>query len=255
MTESKEEKLHELREMARAQLNSMDGVVESATAKSNDTWHFASYYQYAAQYNRLVDEAARVGLADQGVLVRYDMEKMPSPFDTIDMQQRSLFQGVHGNLSMLCASLESKIGDGETSLALPGLLDFLNEKVRPGMANNKPQMERDVQNTVETLLIGNGMQRGVDYDRETGRVKHSGKESVPDFVFLPLSAVLELKLVKEHANVSRVVDEMNADVQGYSKDYEHVLFLVYDLGGIDDVVEFKRDFERNPNVSVLVVKH
>lgn len=255
MTDSKGERLGELLLMARALLRSMDSVVESAAAKEKDVWHFVSYQAYAAHYNRLVEAVLRAGVADQGVLGMYDLKKMPGMGDTLDMQQRSYFQTIHGSLSMLCAFLESKAGVAETSAELRSLLEFLNAKVRPGMLATEPQGEKAIQNTVEQLLIGRGMRRGVDYDRETGRVKHSGKESVPDLVFPPLSAALEVKLVKERASVSRIVDEMNADVQGYSKAYAHVLFLVYDLGGIDDVGEFKRDFESNANVSVLVVKH
>ena len=32
---------------------------------------------------------------------------------------------------------------------------------------------RDVQNAVESLPVGKGMQEGIDYDRETGRVKRA----------------------------------------------------------------------------------
>jgi hypothetical protein len=44
------------------------------------------------------------------------------------------------------------------------------------------------------LLIGRGFTKGIDYDRETGRVKVSIKEVVPDFVFPKLGLALEVKL-------------------------------------------------------------
>ena len=99
------------------------------------------------------------------------------------------------------------------------------------------------------------MQRGVDYDRETGRVKHPGKESIPDFVFRQFSTELEVKLIKDRSNVSRIVDEINADVIAYSKGYEHVIFVVYDNEEISDVDEFKRDIESSGNSKVLVIKN
>ena len=78
---------------------------------------------------------------------------------------------------------------------------------------------------------------------------------MPDFVFSLLDAVLEVKFVKDKRGVSRIVDEMNADVLAYGKKYPHVLFLVYDIGGISDIGEFSRDFESNGKASVIVVKH
>ena len=128
-------------------------------------------------------------------------------------------------------------------------------KLRPAMLSGNPEAEKEVQNTIEKMLIGRGMQKGVDYDRETGRIKHSGKESIPDFVFRPLSTALEVKLIKEKSNVARIVDEINADVLAYKKGYEHVVFVVYDNGTISDVDEFKHDIEISGNTRVLVVKN
>ena len=45
-----------------------------------------------------------------------------------------------------------------------------------------PESERDVQDVVEQLLIGRGYEKGIDYDREVGRVKVSSKEVIPDFI-------------------------------------------------------------------------
>ena len=249
------DQLRELLNMARALLRSMDGVVSSSATRDGDVWHFSSYRAYAEQYNRLVKAVLHLGVVDQGILGTYDMKNMPGIADTIPIQQTSYFQSIHGSLSMLCAFLESKTGVGEASHELRELHEFLTERLRPAMIEGKPENEKAVQNTVEQILIGRGMRKGIDYDRETGRVKHSGKESVPDFLFSSLSAVLEIKLVKDRASVSRIVDEMNADVLAYGKKYPYVLFLVYDVGGISDVGEFKRDFESNGKATVIVVKH
>ena len=156
---------------------------------------------------------------------------------------------------MLCSWLDVRIGMTSTSSKVRSLEDFLSSKLRPAMLSGKPETEKEVQNTVEKILIGRGMQKGVDYDRETGRVKHSGKESIPDFVFRPLSTAVEVKLIKEKSNIARIVDEINADVLAYTKVYEHVVFVVYDNGTISDVEEFKRDIEISGNTRVLVVKN
>ena len=59
-----------------------------------------------------------------------------------------------------------------------------------------PDREVEIQNGIEVLIVGRGMATGTDYDRETGRVKTSGKESIPDFVFPNLKLCLEVKLSK-----------------------------------------------------------
>ena len=48
----------------------------------------------------------------------------------------------------------------------------------------------DVAHAIESLMVGRGMAKGIDYDRETGPVKTSGKESVPDFIFPNLKLCL-----------------------------------------------------------------
>ena len=123
------------------------------------------------------------------------------------------------------------------------------------MVMGQPESEKEVQNTMEQILIGRGMQKGIDYDREMGRVKHSGKESIPDFIFRPLSLALEIKLIKDKSSVPRVIDEINADLVAYGKEYENVMFVVYDNGEIGNVDEFKRDIESMGKSRVLVVKN
>jgi hypothetical protein len=118
-----------------------------------------------------------------------------------------------------------------------------------------PSKEIEIQNAIETLIVGRGMKKGIDYDRETGRVKTSGKESIPDFIFPNLSLCLEVKLSKSADKLKALVDEINADIRAYSKRYDRQLYTVYDLGIIRDEEEFKRDLEDAPGVSVLVIKH
>jgi hypothetical protein len=172
--------------------------------------------------------------------------------DTIAHQQKDVFESVYANVSILRGFLEGKLGVVEDQIA--GLLDFLRGRLRSAIFN-KPELERDVQDAIEQLLIGRGLQKGQDYDRETGRVKVSGKESVPDFVMRRLSLALEVKLVKSDTRVREVVDEINADIRAYAKGYSRQLYLVYDLGYIRDEIEFRHDLESDGMVDVLVVKH
>jgi len=99
------------------------------------------------------------------------------------------------------------------------------------------------------------MAKGKDYDRETGRVKTSGKESIPDFIFPNLNLCLEVKLSNSREKLRSIVDEINADIRAYTTRYDRQLYIVYDLGTIRDEAEFRRDLEDARGVSVVIVKH
>lgn len=138
--------------------------------------------------------------------------------------------------------------------AYSALRDFFLTRLRSAIFR-VPEVERDVQDSVEQLLIGRGMQKGQDYDREVGRVKISVKEVVPDFIVPKLQLAMEIKLIKTLARVREVVDEINADIRAYSSAYRQIMFLVYDLGYIRDEIEFRHGLEKGGNVDILVIKH
>ena len=48
---------------------------------------------------------------------------------------------------------------------------------------------------------------------------------------------------------------ISADITAYKKAYERQLYIVYDLGVIQNELEFKRDIEMSDGVKVIVVKH
>ena len=55
---------------------------------------------------------------------------------------------------------------------------------------------------------------------------------------------------------SHVIEEINADITAYSKEYKRQLFIVYDLGFIRDEIESKRAIENSGDeIKVIVVKH
>jgi REase_DpnII-MboI len=118
-----------------------------------------------------------------------------------------------------------------------------------------PENEVDVQNAIESLLIGRGYQKPMDYDRETGKVKFSGKEFIPDFVFRSYDLALEAKLIKAKQQISNCIEEMSADIPAYLSAYKTLLFCVYDLGAIRDVNEFQDGLQRQSGVRVCVIKH
>jgi len=243
------DKLKEYLSFTNALLDSMDQSVKS-NSESN-VWRHSSYQTYMRKYNALVKEVASA-TSGTALLDVYDLDKVPSMGNTIAMQQKGFFDSVHSNLSILKAFLENKIGIREDKTLQ--IRDFLQANLRRGMFS-QPDKEVQVQDVIEQLLIGKGMEKGVDYDREVGRVKVSIKEVVPDFIFQKLGLALEVKLSKTTTKSKAIVDEINADIMSYSKVYKSVIFLVYDLGSIRDETEFKSDLEVRDAVSVIVIKH
>jgi hypothetical protein len=153
---------------------------------------------------------------------------------------------------MLRSLLEITIGYAEDETQ--NLKDFIQANLRRAVFA-VPEKETEIQNSIESLIIGRRMAKGIDYDRETGRVKTSGKESIPDFTFPNLRLCLEVKLSKSRDDLRRIVDEINADVRCYGTKYERQLYVLYDLSSIRDEAEFKKDTESTPGVSVVIVKH
>jgi hypothetical protein len=162
--------------------------------------------------------------------------------------QKEFFDAAYSNAALLKSLLEGAIGYAEDETH--NLRDFIQANLRRAVFAT-PEKELEVQNGIEALIVGRGMAKGTDYDRETGRVKTSGKESVPDFIFPNLKLCAEVKLSKSADKLRSIVDEINADIRTYGTLYERQLYVVYDLGTIRDEAGFKRGLEDAPGVSVM----
>jgi hypothetical protein len=241
-------KPRELRDNGIALLAAMDA---SRRSRIDDPWIFASFKTFMRKYNELVMLTRSVMQIDAPVDL-YDLEKVQNAFDTVTIQQRIYFDEVYSNLSILKSFIEAN--GGITEVEAENILNFLKANVRKAI-HVEPNQERDVQNAIENLLIGKGLQKGIAYDRETGRVKHAGKESVPDFVFPNERMVLEVKFCNRDGKLPSTIDEMNADIVAYSTAYERVWFLVYDLGFIRDEDEVIQGLQKSENVRCAIVKH
>jgi hypothetical protein len=232
----------------KALLSSMETALRGDDASS--VWKYGGYKQFARKWEQILSEI-RKGMTLPPIVECYETEALPGGGDSLPYQQKAVFESVHANASILKGILEGKLGVVEDETA--ALRDFLQARLRSAIFS-PPEKERQVQDAVEQLLIGRGLQKGEDYDREVGRVKISVKESVPDFILMKLDMALEVKLVPRADRAKEVVDEVNADIAAYSTKYRYLLFVVYDMGHIRDEVEFRKGLERAPNVSVIVVK-
>lgn len=179
MAEPTKERLREFLQWVTALHRAMESSIR--LDDPSNMWKYSGFRDFARKYNQVLQVIANE-LSLPPVLDMYDMEKMPSFGDTVLPQQKQLFDGVFANVSVLRAMLEGKIGLVED--ATVALRDFFQARLRPALLR-VPETERDVQDVVEQLLIGRGMQKGQDYDREVGRVKISAKEVIPDFIIPP----------------------------------------------------------------------
>jgi hypothetical protein len=187
----------------------------------------------------LVNQAAPL-LSDSTILDGFNLDNIRGSGDTTWPEQKELFDAAYSNAAILKSLLEGAIGYAEDETQ--NLKDFIRSNLRRALFA-VPEKEVEVQNAIESLMVGRGMSKGTDYDRETGRVKTSGKESVPDFIFATLNLCLEVKLSKSPDKLREIVDEINADIRAYSTKYERQLYIVYDLGTMRDEAEFKRGLE------------
>lgn len=238
-------------------VNTIDALLqamrESINIKPDDVWKYSSYKYFMLKYNQLLSTVNKEKIVSIPLIIDgYNLDKIPGPCDTIAIQQKEMFDSLMVNLLMLKKFLEIKSDVNRKEVI--GIKDHIKNCLRKAIFE-VPQNETAVQNAIEIILIGYGFSKGTDYDRETGRVKVSAKETIPDFIFERLNLALEVKLCKDSKRISSLIDEINADIQAYSKKYEKLLFMVYDVGCIRDENEFKNDLDNQKNIFVEIVKH
>jgi len=224
----------------------------SVSSTSMEVGKYTSFSIFARRYNSLVESAVKHFNIPTIGLNRFNVDEFPNSGSLTWPQQKQYFDSVYAETLVLVAALESLSGGSEKITS--EISQFFSSNLRKAIFR-KPESEREVQDAMETLLIGRGFQKGTEYDRESGRVKFSGKEFVPDFVLLPQSVAIEVKLIKDLQRIKSAIEEMNADVAALRTKYDRLLFVVYDLGYIRDEYEFRSSLEKIEGVDVCLVKH
>ena len=248
MEEEKKAKLHSI-------LNSANALKEVMQQLYNDDTYFAGKYvsfkELASKYNILMQELKKdqIGV---NMLSFFRTDKMKSSGSTVWPVQKEIIDAVYTNLSLLISIVENSINIKKDERE--NLKNFVKVNLRKAIYNT-PENEKTIQNALESLLVGKGLVKGLDYDRETGRVKIASKEVIPDFIFMRMNLALEVKIIKEKDRISKVIDEINADIIAYTEKYSSILFVIYDLGIIRDEEEFLSGFNNKNNVDCIIVKH
>ena len=211
---------------------------------------YASSADIASTYNDFAERVKSV-LKVSSMIYTFNLDVIPDWGNTVWPTQKRILEQALISSRMLLASLEGSIDFVDDEF--DNIENFLQSRLRT-VIFCKPQKEVEVQNAIESLLLGRGLSKGGDYDREAGKFEFSGREYIPDFVIPKMSLCIEVKLLRE-GRKSKIIEEISADITAYKKEYQRQLFVVYDLGEIQNEVEFKRDIEMTEGVKVIIVKH
>lgn len=225
----------------------MDTIIAGSTP---DHAKWVSYKSFGGAYNSLASKY--IELSGDESIATYKVDELPNWASAVWPQHKTFFETIYAATLILSAALY-KFDVGPSKI-ISGIEDLLVANLRK-VIFAPPEREIEVQNSIESLLVGRGYQKGVDYDRESGKFKFSGREFIPDFVFAAPKMALEVKLIKSAAQVSSCVEQMSADTAAYLSAYENVLFCVYDLGFIRDVPEFQAGIHTLAGARVCVIKH
>lgn len=235
-----------------AQLKAFRSQIEMTlnNSSSAETGRYSCFKSMAITYNDFA-ETARKLLKVPTMFYTFNLDSIPGFGDSVWPVQKSILEQVLLNANLLLAGLEGSMDFVDDEF--DNINDFLQLRLRSAIFQ-KPEKELDIQNAIEILLNGRGLSKGLDYDRESGKFEFSGKEYIPDFIIPKMNLCIEVKLLRE-GRKSKMIEEISADITAYRKEYQRILFVVYDLGVIQNETEFKRDIEMVDGVKIIVVKH
>src|SRR5688500_11340182 len=129
----------------------------SVHADAESVWKYSTFGMFARQYNEIA-RAVKHYLKHAPLNV-FDEDKLPGLGDSHAMVQKQIFESVHAALSMTIAYLEQKVGLTESEVDT--LRDFIQANLRR-VIFKVPEREIEVQEALESLLVGRGMAKGLD---------------------------------------------------------------------------------------------
>ena len=145
-------------------------AVMAGTTPDHAKW--GAFKNYARAYNTFAAEYIKI--TGQRDVHTYNLDKIKGSTNTVWPVQKEIFDTIYADtLSLSGLLFEFDVG---MSASISEIQDLLVANLRKAIFR-KPEAETEVQNAIESLLIGRGYQKPLDYDRETGRVKYSGKGS------------------------------------------------------------------------------
>jgi hypothetical protein len=208
---------------------------------------YAGYPFYIDEFNRLLAFTAEADPEVKRYFQPIDLGKNRNPADVIGPLWKAYAEQAAVRLNTLAAYLQSKLGTKQQEYEQ--IIDLIRANLRPAIYDD-PKHEREVQNALEIIFRA----RTLDFRREQEGIAFSTKRYIPDFTFDRIGLAVEVKLCRDAKREKEMIDEINADIIGYSGRYSRCIFVIYDLGFIRDEARFSGDIEANPNVHVVLIK-
>lgn len=134
------------------------------------------------------------------------------------------------------------------SSAIGHLSRLFTEKL-PIFLDPKPNDEVKFQGEMYKLM------RAHDYkpNWNSDQVTFSTRGSKPDFTLNDEKIAIEAKYIGESTDVNDIVEQMAADCMLYSKNFDIIIFVVYDfLAKISDIEVFSGDFQKEGHVIIVI---
>lgn len=195
-----------------SQIKALRDTIQDIMNNSEAVEHsrYVSYKDMADTYNDLAEQARNL-LKVPSMFYTFNTDKMAGFGDTVWPLQKKILEQVLVSTKMLYSSMEGSLDFADDEF--DNLENFVKSRLRT-VIFERPQKEVEVQNAIEALFLGRGLNKGTDYDRETGKFEFSGKEYIPDFIIPKLQLCVEIKLVREGKR-SKVIEEISADIIAY----------------------------------------
>lgn len=135
------------------------------------------------------------------------------------------------------------------------VMKILHKCTRPPFYNRKPKDEEELQIVIHAICLC-----AIDpqVKRERSGLRIGEKEKKIDFSLFSDRDALEIKLITEKRRRSAIVGEISEVIMAFRKpnQFKNLIFLIYDAEGeIYDEMTFKKEFESNENVHVIIRKH
>ncbi len=237
-----------LYKMVQATAGAASKALDPSIGSNHEFYDYGGYPIYIEQYNKYQHLTVELfGDEAQALFPPLLQGDWTHPSEENGRLWRTHLENVSVRLGQLEAYLRLKLGDTEEHVQ--AIVDLIEANLRPSIYND-PDKEKAVQDVLETIFRA----RSLPYLREKVHIKYSSKTFVPDFTFDPLHLVAEAKLCNREGREKEIIDEVNADILAYQTKYKSLIFVIYDLGFIRDVAQFRSDIEKNLDVHAIVIK-
>lgn len=172
-----------------SQLNTFCNTIQFSLTNSSvaEIGRYSGYKQFAQTYNDFAENTRKL-LKVPAMFYTFNLDEIPRYGDATWPQEKTIIEQVLLYARMLLSGLEGSMDFADDEF--DNIENFLQSRLRTAIFQ-KPEKEIEIQNAIESLLLGRGLSKGMDYDRESGKVEFSGKEYIPDFIIPKINLCIE----------------------------------------------------------------